>query len=259
MDARLLVSLSGLGPRTLHRIDDVLADLDRRGVPVTLLVQPRAAEESPALTEWVKTRARGGDSVLMHGYDHAVTPTHRTMYLGRKAEFATLPAHEAGLRLTAASKLLERIELPVDGFAPPRWLASAGTLIALRRQGFALCADAAHVHDLRAGAMHRARVQVLPSGTPRSETLRCFAWILNTARAARRNGLVRLAVDASDLGRPGPRQAFFDAVDVALEEGAAPSTYGSLTTAAIRQTVRTAPSPTTFTSVPSGARLVNSP
>lgn len=230
MDPRLLVSLSGLGPRTLPLIDDALADLDRRGVPATLLVRPRAAEESPVLTEWARARASRGDSLLMHGYDHAVTPTHRTVYLGPKAEFATLPAHEAGLRITAASKLLERSGVRVDGFAPPRWLASEGTVAALRRQGFALCADGARLHDLRTGVVHRARVQRLPSGTPRTETLRCFALVLSTARAARRNGLVRLAGDAANLARPGPRQAFFDAVDAALEAGAAPSTYGSLTT-----------------------------
>ena len=40
------------------------------------------------VTEWVRIRAQGGDSVLLHGYDHRITPTH-TMYLGKRAEFAS--------------------------------------------------------------------------------------------------------------------------------------------------------------------------
>ncbi|MGH3516938.1 MAG: DUF2334 domain-containing protein, partial [Haloechinothrix sp.] len=70
----------------------------------------------------------------------------------------------------------------------------------------------------------------LPGGSLRTETLRCFALVLGTARAARRAGLVRLGVDAAGLARPGPRQAFLDAVDVALEAGATPATYAALVT-----------------------------
>lgn len=227
MDTRLLVSLSGASEPTLPVVADVLAELDDRGVGATLLVRPRACVQSPLLTEWVKARARRGDTVLMHGYDHAITPSHRPVWPGVKAEFAGLPAHEAGLRLTAARAALERVDLPVDGFAPPRWLASRGTLSALRRHGFTLCADAAGVHDLRTGELHRARVHMLLSGAPgRTETLRCFALVLAASRAARRGGLVRVGADAADLGRPGPRQALLDAVDVAVEAGATPSTYG---------------------------------
>ncbi|HEU0128312.1 MAG TPA: DUF2334 domain-containing protein, partial [Pseudonocardiaceae bacterium] len=73
----------------------------------------------------------------MHGYDHTVDPlgawgTNTVARLGRRAEFADLPAHEAGLRLHAANMLLERLELRTDAFAPPRWLASPGTVQALR-------------------------------------------------------------------------------------------------------------------------------
>lgn len=229
MDSRLLVSVSGASEPTLHRVADVLADLDDRGVGASLLVRPRACAQSSVLTDWVKARARRGDTVLMHGYDHAITPSHRPVWPGVKAEFAGLPAHEAGLRLSAARAALERIELPVDGFAPPRWLASRGTLTALRRYGFTLCADAAGVHDLRGGELHRARVYMLAGGQAnRTETLRCFALVLAAARAARRGGLVRIGADAADLGRPGPRQALLDAVDVAVEAGATPTTYRGL-------------------------------
>src|SRR5690348_3844072 len=97
VDARLLVSLSGATSRTLHRCADLASELERRRVPLSILHVART-EDGP-VTAWVRTRAAAGDSVLLHGYDHRITPTHRTVQLGRRAEFAALPAHEARLRL----------------------------------------------------------------------------------------------------------------------------------------------------------------
>jgi uncharacterized protein len=251
MDARLLVSLSGIAPRTLHRCADLAAELDRREVPLSLLFTPRT-DGTPAVTEWVRSRTRLGDGLLLHGYDHRVPPSHRAVTVGRKAEFAALPAHEARLRLIAAQATLEHAGLTADGFAPPRWLASRGTLEALRGQGFRLCADATAVHDLHTGDVHRARVQEFCSNVP----MRCFALVLAAARMAKRNGLVRLGVDAGDLARPGLRQALLDAVDVALENRALGTTYRCLSAP---QILAASPRGATRTSVPSGARLVNNP
>lgn len=248
MDARLLVSLSGIGPRTLHRCAELATELERRKVPLSLLFTPQLAGTA-AVTEWVRTRTRRGDGLLLHGFDHRIAPAHRA-HFGRKAEFAALPAHEARLRLIAAQAAFDRAGLVADGFAPPRWLASRGTLEALRGQGFRLCAELTAVHDLRTGAVHRARVQDFANQPQRTETLRCFTLVLASARAAKRGGLVRLGVDAADLTRPGLRQALLDAVDVALENRAFGSTYQSLTAS---------PRGATRTSVPSGARLVNNP
>lgn len=232
MNARLLISLSGVTPWTVHQAAELLADLDRRGTPVTHLVCPRAAERSPTLTEWVKDRARRGDGVLMHGYDQALIPTPRSGYLRRSSEFATLPAHEANLRLTAAARVLERIDLRVDGFAPPRWVASAGTLSALRGHQWPLCADAVGIYDLRTGAIVRSRVMSMPVSPQRTEALRCYALVSAASRAVRRGGVLRLAIDVADLLRPLPRQAFLDAADVARDGGAAPTTYAALLPAA---------------------------
>lgn len=118
--------------------------------------------------------------------------------------------------------------MTVDGFAPPRWVASEGTLQALREHGFTLCADLVSVRDLVSGEVQRARVQEFGGPSHRTETVRCFALVLAAARAARRGGLVRLGIDAADLARPGLRQAFLDAVDVSLENRAFGTTYGSL-------------------------------
>ena len=226
VDAQLLVSLSGLSPRTLHRCADLAAELDSRKVPLSVLYAPRTGDR--AVTEWVRGRAERGDSVLLHGYDHQITPNHRAVSLGKKAEFASLPAHEARLRLIAATAAMDHAGLRPDGFAPPRWLVSRGTLDALREHGFSLCADLVAVRDLRTGEVQRARVQKFDSSRQRTETIRCFALVLAAARAARRGGLVRIGADAADLARPGLRQALLDAVDVSLQNRAFGTTYAGL-------------------------------
>lgn len=228
--ARLLVSLSGIRSATLDSCQRLTEELDGRGVRASLLVVPRA----PGPVGWVRHRRAGGDAVLLHGYDHTADPIgawgrHTVTRIGRRAEFAALPAHEAGLRLRAGDRLLERLGLRTDAFAPPRWLASPGTLRALRRAGFAVCADATAVHDLHAGVARRGRVLgfgAMP--TQHAEPWWCRAMVLGAARAARRGGLVRLAVDASDLSRSGRRAALLDAVDIALHHGAQPGTYAAL-------------------------------
>jgi predicted deacetylase len=117
--------------------------------------------------------------------------------------------------------------LAADCFAPPRWLVSRGTLTALRRKGFALCADLAAVRDLRTGTVHKGRVQGFGHGEL-AEPWWCYALVLGAARLVRRGGLVRLAADSSDLERSGPRQALLDAVDIAVHHGATGVTYRDL-------------------------------
>jgi hypothetical protein len=223
MTARLVVSLSGITARTLDRCAELSAELAHRSVPLSLLFAPRVAG-SGAAVDWVRDRRAAGDALLLHGFDHAAEPRARGMALGRKAEFAALPAHEAGLRLAAAILELGRAGLVTDAFAPPRWLVSHGGLTALRRKGFALCADLAAVRDLRDGSVHKGRVLGFGHGDL-AEPWWCYALVLGAARAARRGALVRVAADAADLARTGPRQALFDAVDIALHHGAVPLTY----------------------------------
>lgn len=247
MGTSLVVSLSGLQDRVLDRCTEFAAELDRRGVPLTLLLAPRpdrAAELAPdgATAGWLRARMGGGDAMALHGFDHApsgqrlvprVASSGRASAAVRGAEFAALGAHEAELRLLAAGAALERLGLRTDLFVPPRWLSSPGTVTALRRRGFAVCADAFAVHELAAGKVHRSRVHALGPGE-RIEQWWCRALVLGAGRAARRGRPVRLAVDAADLGRAGPRQALLDAVDLALHHGCAPVTYAAFAAAGPR-------------------------
>lgn len=233
MVATLVVSLSGIGPSTLARCADLADELDRRRVPLSLLLAPRKAVPGAAL-DWVRARVRGTDALVLHGFDHDADPCRRPVSLRRRAEFSALPAHEAGLRLVAARAALHRLGLATDAFAPPSWLASPGTLVALRRHRFAVCADMAGVRDLRTGATRAGRVRMVTEH---------WSYLLGVGRAARRGGLVRIGVDAADLDRLGPREAVLEAVDLALHHGASPATYSSTAS----------PRGSTTTSTPSGA------
>ncbi len=233
MSAELVVSLSGV--RGVH-LDDaaaMAAELDRRGVPLSLLVSPRdrggyRLADDAATLAWVRGRRDLGDAVVLHGYDQAATKS-------RRAEFAALPEHEAALRLAAADRALEGVGLRTRLFAPPRWAVSAGALAALPRAGFRVCADLTTVRDVQRGTVVRARVLGVSgraggSGlgaaeNPTTEPWWCRALVLGAGRAARRGTLVRIAVDARHLDRSGPHQAVLDAVDLALHHGARPGRY----------------------------------
>ena len=76
--------------------------LDARDVPASLLVAPRIKggyrlDSDAPTVEWLADRRERGDAIVLHGFDEAATKK-------RRGEFATLPAHEANLRLTAADR-----------------------------------------------------------------------------------------------------------------------------------------------------------
>jgi predicted deacetylase len=244
---RLLVSLSGLtedSPEALTRATAFAAELDAREVALSQLLRPRSAAgplrpDSP-LTRWMHERRAAGDAVVLHGYDHSPDPigpwqSSALARVGRKAEFAALPRHEAGLRLTAARRVLTAVGLRTELFVPPRWLASPGTVEALREQGFGMLADENGVRFLRGDdAPVRARVlgfrasgERLPLADDRkaAESWRCRMLAAEVARTVRRGGLVRINVRVKDLRRDARHDAVLAAVDAALALGVVPATY----------------------------------
>jgi predicted deacetylase len=226
--ARLFVSLSGVTDDTLPASSSFAAEMAARGVPLSLLVRPRSLtpggiRPGSAVVRWLNERRAAGDAIVLHGNDHGLVPTG-SWRVGRRAEFAALPRHEAGLRLIAATSALARLGLSSDVFAPPRWLASAGTVAALRQHGFRVCADAVGVRLLADGALLRGRVLAVGADDA-AAVWRCQVMVAAAGRAARRGGLARLTVRAGELERASARQAVLDAVDAALRAGASPSTY----------------------------------
>ncbi|MET3641391.1 putative deacetylase [Prescottella equi] len=222
MTGQVIVSVSGIRDETVQVVADFAAETDRRSVPLSLLVAPRLKDKyrlvSDRVTQdWLRTRREQGDAIVLHGYDQAATKR-------RRAEFAVLPEHEARLRLLAADRVLEETGLRTRLFAPPRWLASPGAVAVLPAVGFRLLAGMAAIRDLDRDISVRSPVIGLGDGF-RAEPWRCRTMVLSASRGARRGRLVRLAVSAKQLGRPGPRQAVLDAVDLALHHGAVPGVY----------------------------------
>ncbi len=224
--ATVIVSLSGIRTENLEEAVSFAAELDHRGVPLSLLVAPRMrngrwlVNDAPTV-QWLQLRQAGGDAIVLQGYDQS-----RDQVLGgsRRAEFARVAEHEAMLRLTAADRALESIGLRTRVFAPPRWLVSSGALAALPRAGFRVCADSTGVRTLPSGQVQRARVLAVGGGK-KAEPWWCRAVVLGAGRTARRGGLVRLSLAAKHLAHSGPRQAILDALDLALHHGAVPQRY----------------------------------
>lgn len=217
------MSVSGISDRTLPDIDAFCAELDARGVPVSMLVAPRLKagyrlERDSGTVQWLTARRLHGDAIVLHGYDEAATGK-------RRGEFASLPAHEASLRLMGADRVLEQLGLRTRLFAAPGWAVSEGTVTALPRQGFRLLAGMSGVTDLVRGTTIRARVLGIGEGFL-SEPWWCRTLVLSAERTARRSGVVRIAVSARHLRRPGPRQAMLDAVDLCLLHRCEPAVYG---------------------------------
>ncbi|GEL18229.1 DUF2334 domain-containing protein [Pseudonocardia asaccharolytica] len=250
MTARLVVSLSGLSADTaadrdtaLARAIELAAALDARRVPLSQLFRPRVRsgpiDSRSELAGWLRERRAAGDAILLHGYDHTTAPLgswqpSAMAGLGRRAEFAALPRHEAGLRLTAARRVLVATGLTTDLFVPPRWLVSPGTLEALRDQRFAVCADEHGVRLLDEGAELRSRVlgfrvsderKPVAEGRKAAELARCRLLEAEALRVARRGGLVRIALRAKDLAKPARVRSALATVDAVLALGARPLTY----------------------------------
>ena len=222
MAGQLIVSISGISDRTLPDVEDFCGQLDSRHVPVSLLVAPRIKggyrlDDDTPTVGWLAARREAGHAIVLHGFDEAATKK-------RRGEFATLPAHEANLRLMAADRVMEHVGLRTRVFAAPGWTVSPGTVMALPRNGFRMLAALHEIADLVRDTTVRARVLGIGEGFL-SEPWWCRTLVLSAERTARRAGIVRVAVAARHLRRPGPRQAMLDAVDLALMHQCVPGVY----------------------------------
>lgn len=222
MAGQLIVSISGISDRTIDDVAAFRAQLQGRGVPASFLVAPRIKggyrlDRDPETVGWLTEQRAHGDAIVLHGFDEAATKQ-------RRGEFATLPAHEANLRLMAADRVLEHLGLRTRLFAAPGWNVSPGALTALPRNGFRLTAGLSGITDLVRRQTIRARVLGIGEGFL-TEPWWCRTVVLSAERTARREGIVRVAVAARHLRRPGPRQAMLDAADLALMHGCVPTVY----------------------------------
>ncbi|WP_448852839.1 DUF2334 domain-containing protein [Corynebacterium sp. 335C] len=217
----LVVSLSGVRDEFLLDAARFISRMGERGVAPALLVAPYSGKDwslrrSPAVLEWTRRRRDEGSELLLAGFDQTAK--------GRRAEFASLDAHEARLRLTAATRQMRALGLETDLFAPPRWAMSPGTLEVLPDLGFRVAADLYGVHDLATGATDPTRVLAMGEG------FGAAAWWRRALRASVERNIaegrpIRLSVSAKKLRDEKVRRAVIRVVDRALNAGARPVGY----------------------------------
>lgn len=162
MDA-LVVTLPAVAPVTLPAVRALCAELDRLGVPVSLPVVAgpwagRPLSADPGAVAWLRERVAGGDEVVLHGWALRAGPLGPAwqrglgrLAAGRTSEFAAVGEDEAYGLLAAGVGALDRLGLPVSGFAPPGGLASPGTVRALSRTGVRYRLTRRHLHELGTG------------------------------------------------------------------------------------------------------------
>jgi hypothetical protein len=235
----LVVSLHDVAPSTASACRAWATDLDRLGVPLSLLVVPgpfrgRGLPEDAETAVWLHRRVAGGDEVVQHGWRHEGVPggSRWRQAVGRvvargSAEFCALDEIDAAERLIRGGQVLERLGLFVTGFTPPGWLASPGTLRALQRLGFRYTTSHLGVHDLADGTTHRAfALSHRPGGA--GERLGAELLLRVTRRAAAAGRPVRIALHPADREHPDLVAATLAAVSDALSLGLTPTTYGGV-------------------------------
>lgn len=220
MSGRLLVSVSSIFSETLDGVRTLVDNLDHAGIPVSLLVAPHIdakwhlAKDTTTRT-WLEEQM-GTRAVLLNGFDQAVQ--------GRRAEFATLPEHEARLRLKGATRQMESLGFAFDMFAPPRWQMSEGTLAVLPDFGFGLAASTAGIHQLRTGEFTQCRNLSLGEGFGAAKWWRRN--IMKAAvRGAERGNTIRLSVSGRELGEKKVCRDFVAAARAAVSAGSVPADY----------------------------------
>ncbi|MFI2074139.1 MULTISPECIES: DUF2334 domain-containing protein [Streptomyces] len=239
VSAVFVVSVHDVAPWTLDPCRRWLAGLDERGVRATLLLVPGPwrgvpAARDPALVRWAHAARERGHELALHGWEHRGVPggspaRRLTGLLAARgcAEFAALGERAARERLEKGLAALASVGMAPCGFTPPGWLASPGTLTALRGLGLDYTTGHLTVRDLRTGVAHRVpALSHRPGGLGERAGAR-----LMTAAARRRSAAgrpFRIALHPADLARPGLRERTLAAIDGALAAGMRPCTYAEL-------------------------------
>lgn len=224
MQGQLLVSISSIFDDTRKHANHLLTQLDKQGIPASLLVAPHIdgnwhlAKDS-STRSWLKEQQEAGRVLILNGFDQAVQ--------GRRAEFANLDAHEAKLRLAGATRQMAKLGFEFPIFAPPRWRMSPGTLEVLPEFGFQLAASTRGVHDLASGELHQARNLSYGEGFGAAKWWRRNI-IRAAERSAQRGNTVRLSVSGRNLDDRKVENDFLKAAEKAAAAGARPADYSVL-------------------------------
>jgi hypothetical protein len=243
MTARLVVSVHDVAPGSARQSRAWLDELDRRGIPASLLVvagpwRGASLAADASFASYLRERVHAGDEIVQHGWRHCAgadragwrSVTERALARGA-GEFAAVSQQAAALRLRAGRAVLNDAGLATDAFTAPGWLHSPGALKALREKGFRYTTTHAGVLELGTG--HRITGPALSHRPGVAGEAIAARLLLNAARTiTRMGGLVRIALHPDDLSRPGLPSVTLTAIDDCLQAGAVATTYGALLDAA---------------------------
>lgn len=210
----LLVSIHDVTPALEPTVHALWQLCRAHGVTPALLVVPNwhgdwPIEQHPRFMDWVRSCAREGAEIVLHGERHDEYGTTRgwrdaMRAIGRTAregEFLTLGRDASHARLVRGIARLVDQQLPPIGFIPPAWLARDETHVAVRELGLAFSEDAHSVH------LHRSGTRVPAPALRWSGRTTLRAWGSRATAAARwrawqHRPLLRLALHPQDLQHP---------------------------------------------------------
>jgi uncharacterized protein len=236
---RLVVSVHDVAPATAAASRQWVEELDRRGIPASLLVVPGpwrepALADDPSFAAWLHTCVTRGHEICLHGWAHRAETAGSA---GRKligqvvargaGEFWTLDDEGAACRAHRGLDELARVGLTATGFTPPGWLVSRAAIHGLRQVGLHYVTTHRSVIDLR--TMHKHRAIVIchrPNGT--GERVGAALMSDGPKVLLRPGHTLRIALHPDDLARPGLREAALRGIDAALDAGAVALTYEML-------------------------------
>jgi predicted deacetylase len=207
--AELAVTLHDVEPATFDRCALMREWLEDLGIDrVTLLVIPAAdlhplGDRAPGLTAWLAERARLGDEVAQHGFQHAqshpAAPIRQLVARAQgagAAEFVGLGPEETRRAIDAGRRILRLAGLDPRGFVAPAY-AYTPALRQVLRERFAWWAGLIGVHG-------GPRTRLMPAvglGTS-GPVKRWTSPALLRAGAALAGQTLRLDLHPADLDHP---------------------------------------------------------
>jgi uncharacterized protein len=209
----LVVSIHDLAPATRSRVELILAQLARAGVPhCSLLVVPdyhrsgRSLGE-PGFVAWLQELRAEGHEIVIHGFYHQRTrragesarqKVVTRVYTADEGEFYDLGYDEALRLLREAQNEFAGHGFHPGGFIAPAWLLAAEAERAAVDVGFRYTATLRGVRDFASGQefISQSLVYSVRSGWRRSMSL---AWNRNLFRRLTANPLLRLGIHPPDI------------------------------------------------------------
>jgi predicted deacetylase len=208
---RLVVSIHDVHPGSFYAAREQVEFCEALGVQrFSILVVPDfhmriPFEACPALVEWLQSRQKLGDEIVLHGLYHrndaAATSTRlwfwNRLYTTQEAEFLDLDFEAAHFRIRYGKQRLEWAGLLPVGFVAPAWLMNPDVLQAAFDAGMSYLNTVDSILP-RSGKIIRSR-SLCYSARARWRQVASLAWNSVLWHATRNHRIVRLSLHPGDL------------------------------------------------------------